>query len=211
MATKPDLGVEDVDDQARTEASAPRSGPGWAPVIALVLVLVAGLTFFVLHQFAAAAPEGRIHPALAPSALPVSTPVTRATAGSRVLAFVPAGATYSIGTALRAADGYPSTGGLPLRITVTPDGRQFLVTLWLPVNVRHLVQRGEISLGSLPGASSLTSGRLAVSTDNAIYGVAMSPKSHLAVFRFAIARNGQSLWALNWNALGLISQSTSLQ
>jgi hypothetical protein len=189
-----------------------RMRPGFAPFLIALLALVAAATFFVLHQYAAAVPGGRIKPALAPSALPVTTPVTVTTAPRRLLAFLPAGADETVGRALLEATGHATAGPFPGRISARPTGdHRILVTVVMPVAVHRLIATGEIATGGLPGSSSLATGRLLVSTNNTVYGVTMNPRTHRAVFLFAFNRSGTKLWALNWNALGIISQSASLQ
>jgi hypothetical protein len=193
------------------DAPAARPPAGWAPWIAALLAAVAIATFLVLRQFALTAPEGRIKPALAPNALPSTGPVTLVNAPARVLAFLPAGADDTVGQALRAATGNPP-GRFPGVVEVRPDGpHRFFIAITMPVRIRHLLATGEISTGGIPGSSDLNTGKLAVSTNNAIYGVSMNPRTRRAVFLFALSRNGLNLWALNWNALGIISQSASLQ
>jgi hypothetical protein len=185
--------------------------PGWVLAIIGVLAVVAAGTFYVLSRYEAAAPKHLIHPAYAPGALPTTGVVTPGNAVRRLLAFLPEGAYFTIAQALRQADGYRAGARLPATFTVRRDGARWLVTVRLPVDVRYLEQVGEISVGAVPGASDLRSGNLAVSTNEAIYGVDMNPRTHVAVYRFLLGRRGGAVWALNWNALGIISQSDSLQ
>lgn len=186
--------------------------PGWVLAIIAMMGLVAAGTVFVLRQYQAAAPRTLIKPAYAPGALPSPGPVTRTNARERFLAFLPEGAYYTMGRALRQADGYPPGASFPADIAVRRDGAtRWWVTVHVPVNVAYLTRVGEIAVGSVPGASDIRTGQLAVSTNESIYGVSMNPKTHVAVYRFLLAKNGRSVWALNWNGLGIISQSDSLQ
>ena len=190
------------------------SRPGFAALLTVLLVLVAGLSFFVLKYEAGKSPVNTVQPALAIGSGAVHAPVTTATAARSVLSFVPSGNADSLGQAMCSATGTSPCAitRYPGRVTVSPasNGR-FLVTVVLTVNLKRLLAGGEISLGHFPGSSSLKTGRLAVSTDNSIYGVNMNPATHQAVFRYYVSRSGLKVWALNWNALGAISQNASLQ
>jgi hypothetical protein len=188
--------------------------PGFAALLIALLLLVAGLTFVVLKYAASKSPVTRVGPALALGSGSVRGPLTPATAREAVLTFVPSGAADSLGQAMCSATG---TSPCPLdrypgRVLVRPaaSGR-FLVTVVMTVDLKRLLAGGEISLGHLPGSSSLKTGKLAVSTDNTIYGVSMNPNTHQAVFQYDVSRNGLKVWALDWNALGAVSQNASLQ
>jgi len=199
-------------------AVAPRSTgrrrPGFAALLALVLLLVAALSLAAFRFVAAKSPVNRVRPALALGSGSVSRPLTAASAASGVLTFVPQGAADSLGQAMCAATGAAPCPlhRYPGRVLVSrAAGGRFAVTVILTVDLKRLLAGGEISLGGLPGASSLKTGKLAVSTDNTIYGVSMNPHTHRAVFRYEIAQSGLKVWALNWNALGAVSQNSSLQ
>ncbi len=188
--------------------------PGFGALLAALLVIVAVLALLVLKYEASRSPVNNVKPALAMGSGAVAGPLSRVTAARDVLTFVPSGDAASLEHAMCDATGTAacSPTRFPGQVAVRAvSGSRFLVTIVLRVNVRRLLAGGEISLGSLPGSSSLKTGKLAVSTDNSIYGVAMNPSTHEAVFRYYIARSGLKVWALNWNALGAISQNASLQ
>ncbi len=140
--------------------------------------------------------------------------VTTSTAADVLLHFVPEQDVNSLGTAMCAATGQStcSLAHFPGQVHVTrsPENR-FLVSVVMTVQVQRLLKAGEISLGSLPGSSNLATGQLAVSSNSAIYGVKMNPASHRAAFSFYLAASGSTVWATDWNALGAVSQSASLQ
>lgn len=188
--------------------------PGFGALLAASLMLVAVLALLVLKYGASRSPVNNVKPALALGSGAVAAPITRATAARGLLTFVPSGDAESLEQAMCAATGTGpcSPARFPGQIAVrAASGGRFLVTMVLTVNVKRLLAGGEISLGGLPGSSSLKTGKLAVSTDNSIYGVSMNPSTHRAVFRYYVARSGRKVWALNWNALGAISQNASLQ
>ena len=140
--------------------------------------------------------------------------VTPDSASRVLLTFVPDQDAESLGAAMCAATGQPtcSLAHFPGQVHVTRSSQnRFLVLVVMTVQVQRLLKAGRISLGSLPGASNLTTGQLAVSSNSAVYGVKMNPASHGAVFSFFLAVNGNTVWATDWNALGAVSQSASLQ
>lgn len=183
--------------------------------IILALVLVGAVSLWALRTVAQASPRDRVGPTPVLSATDRRVPVDRGTAGAALLTFVPAGDADNLGTAMCRATGQtacPVPTGFPGSVTVRPGPRgRWAVTVTLTVNVPELLRRGEIVTGSVPGASDLRTGQLAVSTNDAVYGVTMDPRTRRAVFSYLLAPDDSAVWALNWNALGAVSQSTSLQ
>jgi hypothetical protein len=185
-------------------------------VVALVATLAAvgAGAFLVLHSAADHLEGGAVRPTPVYSSTGVNQPVSESGAAQALLRFVPDQDANSLGAAMCSATGQPqcSLSHFPgqIRVTAAPH-RRFLVTVTMRVRVKRLIASGEVVTGSLPGASSLASGHLAVSTNSAIYGVNMNPRTHTAVFTFWISRRGGTVWATNWNALGAVSQSSSLQ
>jgi|BEDMetMinimDraft_2_1075160.scaffolds.fasta_scaffold12242_2 hypothetical protein len=183
--------------------------------IILALALVGAVSLWALRTVAQASPRDRVGPTPVLSASSRRMTVDRRTAAAALLTFVPAGDADNLGTAMCRATGQttcPVPRGFPGTVTVRPGPRgRWAVTVTLTVNVPELLQRGEIVTGSVPGASDLRTGQLAVSTNDAVYGVTMNPKTHRAVFSYLLAPDASAVWALNWNALGAVSQSTSLQ
>lgn len=188
--------------------------PGFAFWLSLALVAVAAAALFAMRVEARHSPKGAIRPT--PVLNTVEAPVTLTTALAKraFLSFVPAGAADTLGQAMCAA-----TGTVPCRLEQYPAqvtwrriaGGRYQFVVVMTVNLRRLLAGGEIDVGHLPGASNLRTGQLAVSTNNSIYGVDMNPTTHRAVFRFDLAGNDEEVWALNWNALGIVSQNSSLQ
>lgn len=178
------------------------------------LALVGAAALYVLDSAATHLSGNSVHPAPVFSSSGYDQRVTASNAAEVLLHFVPDQDASSLGTAMCTATGQPTCNlaHFPGQVHVTrsPQNR-FLVSVVMTVQVHRLLKAGEISLGSLPGASSLTTGQLAVSSNSAIYGVKMNPRSHHAVFSFLLAANGSTVWATDWNALGAVSQSASLQ
>lgn len=181
-------------------------------VIGLVVMLVAiGLaTLFVLDQFskhtAKTVPMSPTPQGGAAIAIRSSSAVPNA-----LLSFLPLGASDSLGMALKHATGNIGDKTLPAHFTVYMTKRhRYFVSAAVPVNVKVLERGGEIITGSAPGASSLQSGDLYVAGNMHGYGVQMNPKTHIAVFEFYLAPRDNTVWAINWNALGIISQNDSL-
>lgn len=185
-------------------------------VVGLVagLALVGAAALYVLDNAASHLSGNSVHPAPVFSSSGYDQRVTASTAAEVLLHFVPDQDANSLGTAMCTATGQPTCrlAHFPGQVHVTRSSQnRFLVSVVMTVQVHRLLKAGEIALGSLPGASSLTTGQLAVSSNSAIYGVKMNPASHRAVFSFFLAANGSTVWATDWNALGAVSQSASLQ
>ncbi|MDA8199007.1 MAG: hypothetical protein M0Z54_06205 [Thermaerobacter sp.] len=185
-------------------------------VVGLVagIALVGAAALYVLDSAASHLSGNSVHPAPVFSSSGYSQQVTASTAAEVLLHFVPDQDANNLGTAMCTATGQPTCrlAHFPGQVHVSRSSEnRFLVSVVMTVQVHRLLKAGEISLGSLPGASSLTSGQLAVSSNSAIYGVKMNPSSHRAVFSFLLAANGSTVWATDWNALGAVSQSASLQ
>lgn len=208
----------DIDSRIPSETARHPRGvkkPGFALILACLLALVGGLGFWALRIVSQSSPKGAIHPTPVLSASGAVRKIGPRSAQAALLTFVPAGDANNIGTAICRATGHNRCqipGGFPGQIVVGParDGH-YIVTVTVPVNIRRLLAGGEISTGAAPGASDLKTGNLAVSTNEAVYGVKMNPRNHLAVYRFWLATNDTRVWALDWNALGAESQSSSLQ
>lgn len=193
-----------------------RRGPGFALVLAVLLALVGVGALLVLKAVAKSSPTRNLKPTpienASGRARDLKTPSAAKTA---FLSFVPAGDTDSLGQAMCSATGQ-RTCHLPAQFPGSvkisgPVHGQYVINVTLTVNLPRLESLGEVTPGSLPGMSNVASGDLAVSTNNAIYGLRMNPKTHLASFRFFLGVHGRRVWATNWNALGIVSQSTSLQ
>ncbi|PSR32332.1 MAG: hypothetical protein C7B46_14675 [Sulfobacillus benefaciens] len=179
-------------------------------MLVIALVLIGAGTLLILNHFAShttntvplsPTPQGgkvvAIHnPQQVPTAL---------------LQFIPLGASDSIGTALMHATGNTQANRLPahFRVYLTSQHRYF-VSISILVNIRLLEQDGEIITGHAPGASSLKSGDLYIAGNMHGYGVRMNPHTHLAIFEFYLSPQDTTVWAINWNALGIISQNSSL-
>lgn len=208
----------DIDNRVPSETSKPPrrlQKPGFALVLTCLLALVGGLGFWALRIVSQSSPQGAIHPTPVLSASGSVRKIGLRAAQAALLTFVPAGDADNIGTAICRATGHNRCqipGKFPGRIVVSParDGH-YVVTVTVLVNIRRLLAGGEIATGAAPGASDLNTGDLAVSTNDAVYGVKMNPRNHLAVYRFWLATNDTRVWALDWNALGAESQSSSLQ
>jgi hypothetical protein len=183
--------------------------------LVLVLAAVGAVAFWALRTVALTSPRDRVGPTPVLSANGRRIPLDRGTAGAALLTFLPAGDADNLGTAMCRATGQtacPVPNGFPGTVTVRPGPQgRWAVTVTLTVNVPELLRRGEIVTGSVPGASDLRTGQLAVSTNDAVYGVTMDPRTRQAVFSYLLAPDDSAVWALNWNALGAVSQSTSLQ
>lgn len=126
-----------------------------------------------------------------------------------VLNFLPLGASDTIQMAIRHATGNLKSFPARYQIQHLAD-HQYQVTISIPVNLKVLERGGEIIRGGAPGASSLKAGDLYVAGNMHGYAVHMNPKTDLAQFKFYLAPNDRTIWAVNWNALGIISQNDSL-
>ena len=180
----------------------------------LGLALAGAAALFVLDSAAAHLSGSQVHPVPVFSSSGHAQSVTLSNAAAVLLHFVPDQDANSLGVAMCNATGQPtcSLAHYPGQVKVAEASQhRYQVTVIMTVQVHRLLQAGEISLGSLPGASSLATGELAVSSDSAIYGVKMNPTSHRAVFQFLLSATGRTVWALDWNGLGAVSQSASLQ
>lgn len=147
------------------------------------------------------------------NANPDRSPISRQEAIQKLLAFQPANDLDSVGDAIRVATGHGAhlAGRFPGTVILSgANARQWLLTVQIPVNVGVLRHRGEIMTGNLPGDSHLQQGKLLVSTTNSVFAVNMDPKTRLATFRFALAKDDHTLWSLNWNANGIVSQNNAL-
>ncbi len=128
-----------------------------------------------------------------------------------LLNFLPLGASDSIQMALRHATGNVNPLSFPAHYQVRRlANHRYLITITIPVDVNVLERGGEIITGGAPGSSSLKTGDLYVAGNMHGYAVRMNPKTHLAQFQFYLAQNDRTIWAVNWNALGIISQNSSL-
>ena len=208
----------EVDDAGATGAQDAGGRRGRrTPVVLLILALLvaAAGAYYALHGAAVGVSHGAVHPTPVFSSAGYDQRVTPDSASRVLLTFVPDQDAESLGAAMCAATGHAVCaipGGFPGRVTVGAlhDGH-YPVTVQMSVDVARLLRRGEILTGSLPGDSNLAAGELAVSTNSAVYGVNMDPRAHTAIYTFWLASDGGEVWATNWNALGAVSQSTSLQ
>lgn len=196
-----------------TDHAAPRNGSAsrrWVIFLAAVMVAVAAASFGAFQWFAARSPTTKLPIAPEPNQARVH-PLTRRAALAGLFAFVVAGGpSDSVRAALASATGHLNHP-LPFRADVGPEQRgRYRIVVVIPVDVKALLRRGEIMTAHLPGRSDLKAGYLEINADNATYAVRMNTKTHRARFAFAIAADDRTLWALDWNALGIVSQSASL-
>lgn len=182
----------------------------WVVFLATLMVAVAVASFAAFQWFAGRSPKERVPLAPEPNQA-VAHPLTRRTALVGLFRFVVAGeSSEPIRGALGAATGYRGHS-LPFQATVYPERNgRYRIVLVIPVDVKALLRRGEIMTARLPGHSDLKTGYLEINGTNATYAVRMNPRTHRARFAFAIASNDRLVWALNWNALGIVSQSAPL-
>lgn len=193
-----------------------KRGPGFALVLAVLLILVGGAALLVLKAVAARSPTRNVKPTPVESASgQVRALKTRSEVRTAFLDFIAAGDTDSFGQAMCSATGQRQCRipqAFPGSVQITgPVAGHYVINVTLTVNLARLEALGEVTPGALPGMSNIASGDLAVSTNNAIYGIRMNPQTHRASFRFFLGVRDRRAWATNWNALGIVSQSTSLQ
>lgn len=195
------------------ETIRPKRRSYFALLLAVVMALVAAGSLLVMRQAAAHSPKAALQPTPVLNTVQEPARVSPTLVVSALLRFVPAGDADTLGQAMCSATGTVpcSLAHYPGHVTWRQDGSRYLVVVTMTVHIRRLLAGGEIDLGHLPGASNLKTGQLAVSTNNSIYGVDMNPRTHQAVFRYYLAANDEEVWALNWNALGAVSQNSSLQ
>jgi hypothetical protein len=205
--------LRSVEPSQPTAALPPKRVSRWLVVVLLAVGLVAGL--MVLHS------ANRASPVTVATVFEPHGPLTAATAGAALLALRPAtvegtNVADMVGipleqAMLEATGNQVAPGGrFPGRVTVAPDasGRGYLVTVVLPVNVPHLLRAGDITVGWWPGSSNMKTGLLNVTVKaGQVYGIRMNPRTHVAVFRFDIARSGQNVASLNWNANAVLEQT----
>lgn len=199
----------------RGEKGKGRKPPSWLAALLVVVAMgvsgsavLAGMMIFARHS-----PKTVI---AAPIFNANRTPkaVTAQNAKRMLLTFLPVQDTETVGDALLHATGHP---GSPVLAVLGPDmavrqgtHHRWHITVSVPVNVAYLMGHGEVTAGHFPGASDLATGHLYVAGNLTGYSINMNPKTHVAVFRFALSPDDLSIWALNWNALGIVSQNEPL-
>jgi hypothetical protein len=193
---------------ARGERGRARMGR-WIAAAVVGVAALTGATLKVVRALLPPAAEygaatGNVGPRIA---------VTRATAVRALLAFQPTGDVESVGTALAyATRDRPNLAGSGTAFAVRPGpGGSMVVTARLPVDVAFLRRVHAVRTRFGPNLSDLAAGRLYVNAaDDNAYGIVMDPHTHVAVFSFRLSADDGSIWALNLNALQVVSQTQSL-
>jgi hypothetical protein len=205
--------VRSAEPSKPTAALPPKRVSRWLVVVLLAVGLAAA--FLVLRG------ANRASPVAVANVFEPHGPLTAATAGPALLAVRPAtvegtNVADTVGIPLEQAmlqatgNRLGPHGRFPGRVTVVPDAsrRGYLVTVVLTVDVEHLLKTGDIVVGWWPGSSNLKNGLLNVTVKaGQVYGIRMNPRTHVAVFRFDIARSGQNVASLNWNANAVLEQT----
>lgn len=215
LTALPPGGPRRTDPPSGAEMASRQYGKWIALAIAVVGV---GAALFIAHGATDQSPYAQTGPSRV-----MPKPHTPAEAIADVMNFAPTGTGSSglivtPGVPMRAAL-VQATGPVPALARTGPaavsythatavrlKGGTYDVSFTVPVQVRYLESHGYVAG---PG-NDVTAGDLRVSYDGrAVYAVRMNPRTHVAVFRFALAANGQTLTSLNWNAMALITQTDS--
>ena len=172
-------------------------------VIVLGVLLVTALA--ALAVFHDASTTGAVISVPATSRMP--RPVSAAVARRDTLSFLPSSASLSVAQAIAVATGTP-VSALAVHATLAESaGGTWNVHLVVPVHEAALLRRGSIFTGVGQGASNLHTGILQVTSGQLQFVVRASPKSQDAVFWFRLAKSGDTLSAMDWNANTVLSQT----
>lgn|GEM_PF-4466704 len=185
-----------------TVARPPRRTAGAALVVVVLVIALVG-TLAIVRDARTTSPVMSV-----PSASPMQAAATAQIAAHDVLAFVPSGATASIAQAIAQATQSPAAALSAHTRVERLTGGDWAIQVTAPVEWSRLLRAGYIFTGVAPGASNARTGTVDVTTSTLMYVVHMNPHTRLAVFSFRLARDGDTLSTMNWNASTVVSQTS---
>lgn len=190
----------------------PSTRRGFTLGLIVVMAAVGALSLWAWQKASQAGHSAAIPAAATKNARPQRTLLhTPAQVRAAFLAFLPLGDHLDVEQALLHATGHPQGAAtFPGRIGIQAQANGYRIQVTMPVDLAYLERTQEIVGGHLPGASDLKTGQLLVNGNDHVWAVDMDPRTRQATYLFVLGRHGHTLWALNWNARGIVSQNDSL-